>query len=56
MIWDLDPPRVDLARDAARALRAVLDDVGVSVGLMTSGSNGYHLVEVEDLETLDPVS
>lgn len=44
-IWDLDPPngRVDLARDAARALGAILDDLGIPTVLMTSGSKGYHL-------------
>lgn len=44
-IWDLDPPsgRVDLARAAAHAMRGLLDDLGVATGLMTSGSNGYHL-------------
>lgn len=44
-IWDLDPPpgRFDLVRQAARVVRSMLDDLGVPVGLMTSGSNGYHL-------------
>jgi bifunctional non-homologous end joining protein LigD len=44
-IWDLDPPdgRFDLARRAARALREMLDGLGISVALMTSGSKGYHL-------------
>jgi bifunctional non-homologous end joining protein LigD len=45
IIWDLDPPagRSDLAREAARAMRAILDDLGMPTALMTSGSNGYHL-------------
>jgi bifunctional non-homologous end joining protein LigD len=44
-IWDLDPPsgRVDLAREAARAMREVLESFDISTVLMTSGSNGYHL-------------
>ncbi len=44
-IWDLDPPpgRFDLARAAARALRHILEDFGISTALMASGSNGYHL-------------
>lgn len=45
VIWDLDPPegRVDLVRDAARALRAVLERFDIPTVLMTSGSKGYHL-------------
>lgn len=52
-IWDLDPPagRFDLARAAARALRDVLDDFGVATGLMTTGSNGYHLRAVLEPST-----
>jgi bifunctional non-homologous end joining protein LigD len=44
-IWDLDPPpdRVDLVRDAARAMRSILEDHGISTLAMTSGSKGYHL-------------
>jgi bifunctional non-homologous end joining protein LigD len=44
-IWDLDPPsgRFDLAREAGRELRSVLDDFEITTVLMTSGSNGYHL-------------
>lgn len=44
-IWDLDPPdgRHDLAREAAYALRETLAAFGIETGLMTSGSNGYHL-------------
>jgi bifunctional non-homologous end joining protein LigD len=52
-IWDLDPPagRFDLVREAARALREVLDGFGVVTGLMTSGSNGYHLRSVLEPST-----
>jgi bifunctional non-homologous end joining protein LigD len=44
-IWDLDPPpdRVELVREAAHALRDVLDGYGIPTVLMTSGSKGYHL-------------
>lgn len=44
-IWDLDPPpdRVELVREAARALREVLDGYGIPTLPMTSGSKGYHL-------------
>ena len=45
MIFDLDPSTDDvgIVRAAARAVRAVLDDVGLPSFLMTSGSRGYHL-------------
>lgn len=45
IIWDLDPPegRVDLAREAARRLRDVLDVHSIPTRVMTSGSEGYHL-------------
>lgn len=45
LIWDLDPPegRVDLVREAARRLRAMLSERGITTLLMTSGSKGYHL-------------
>lgn len=44
-IWDLDPPsgRFDLAREAAHAMRGLLESFGITTVLMTSGSNGYHL-------------
>jgi bifunctional non-homologous end joining protein LigD len=44
-IWDLDPPpgSSDLVRQAAIAMRSVLDGYGVSTLLLTSGSKGYHL-------------
>lgn len=45
VIWDLDPPedRIDLAREAALALRDSLDVFDIPTVLMTSGSKGYHL-------------
>lgn len=45
MIWDLDPTSGDFSRvrDAAHALRSVLEGFGIEPVLMTSGSNGYHL-------------
>lgn len=45
VIWDLDPPsgRFELVREAAGALRHTLESFGIATGLMTSGSNGYHL-------------
>jgi bifunctional non-homologous end joining protein LigD len=45
VIWDLDPPadRVELVREAAREMRAVLKTFGIETVLMTSGSKGYHL-------------
>ncbi len=44
-IWDLDPPpdRVELVREAAHALREVLEGFGIPTLPMTSGSKGYHL-------------
>lgn len=45
VIWDLDPPPGEFgsAREAAIALRGVLDAFGIDTVVMTSGSNGYHL-------------
>ncbi len=45
VIWDLDPPAdsVELVREAAREMRAVLETFGIETVLMTSGSKGYHL-------------
>lgn len=45
VIWDLDPPadRVELVREAAREMRAVLKTFEIETVLMTSGSKGYHL-------------
>jgi bifunctional non-homologous end joining protein LigD len=58
VIWDLDPPpdRVDLVREAAGALRSILEDHGIPTFPLASGSNGYHLrarleptLDVEDV-------
>ena len=45
VIWDLDPPpdRVDLVREAAVALRSILEDHGIPTFPLASGSKGYHL-------------
>lgn len=45
MIFDLDPSIDDVAviREAARAVRDVLEDIGLAAFLMTSGSRGYHV-------------
>lgn len=45
VVWDLDPPpgETALVRDAAFALRDVLETFGIATRIMTSGSNGYHL-------------
>jgi bifunctional non-homologous end joining protein LigD len=46
LIWDLDPPGddIELLRDAARLLRGLLDEIGLSPFLKTTGSRGLHLV------------
>lgn len=46
MVFDLDPSGDDFepVRAGARALRALLEDVGLVVFLKTSGSRGLHLV------------
>lgn len=46
LIFDLDPPGNDFdpVRFAARRLREVLDDVGLSPFVMTTGSQGAHVV------------
>jgi bifunctional non-homologous end joining protein LigD len=46
LIFDLDPPRPDprVLRQGARALRSLLEDVGLSAYLMTTGSRGLHVV------------
>lgn len=46
LILDLDPSHPDLAglRDGARRLRELLERLGLSPHLMTTGSRGYHVV------------
>jgi bifunctional non-homologous end joining protein LigD len=46
VVFDLDPASDDLdpVRDAARELRAVLDDLGLAPRVKSSGSRGLHLV------------
>ena len=46
LIFDLDPPSDDFepVRFAARRLRGVLDEVGLSPFVMTTGSQGAHVV------------
>jgi bifunctional non-homologous end joining protein LigD len=44
LIWDLDPPDDGAGIfDAARTMRAFLDDLGVPTVLMATGSHGFHL-------------
>lgn len=45
LIFDLDPPGGDLgpAREAARRLRRLLDEAGLTPFLKTTGSRGYHV-------------
>lgn len=47
VLFDLDPPEGDdfgPVRDAARHLRARLEDVGLTAFVMTTGSKGVHVV------------
>jgi bifunctional non-homologous end joining protein LigD len=45
LVLDLDPPEGGgPPRDAARVARAVMEEVGLSSGLMTTGSSGFHVV------------
>lgn len=46
MIFDLDPPGTDFGavREAARELRSLLDDLGLTPFVMTTGSRGLHVV------------
>jgi len=45
MVFDLDPPGDDFAvvRDAARALRESLEEIGLLAYVMTTGSRGLHV-------------
>jgi bifunctional non-homologous end joining protein LigD len=46
LIFDLDPPGRDLGpvRDAARALRELLEEIGLAAYVKTTGSRGLHVV------------
>lgn len=58
MIFDLDPPDDDfgIVRDAARALRHLLDEVGLEAWPMATGGRGLHLiVPLDRSEEFDPV-
>jgi bifunctional non-homologous end joining protein LigD len=46
LVLDLDPPRrdLDLLRDAARALREVLEEIGLTCFVKATGSRGLHVV------------
>lgn len=58
MIFDLDPPdgAFGPVRDAARALRALLEEVGLPAYVQTTGSRGLHLAvplaRREDFDTV----
>src|SRR5919198_4369967 len=51
LVFDLDPPDGHLAalRDGARALRDLLDEVGLHAYLKTTGSRGLHVVAPLDV-------
>jgi bifunctional non-homologous end joining protein LigD len=53
MVFDLDPSAkdVDVIRDCARTLRGVLERVGLTPYLKSSGSKGYHLAVPLDRST-----
>lgn len=58
MIFDLDPPDDDfeIVREAARALRDLLDELGLAAWPMTTGGRGLHLVvPLDRSEPFDPV-
>lgn len=58
MIFDLDPPDGDFepVRNAARALRDVLEEVGLAAYVMTTGSRGLHVaVPLDGSATFDTV-
>jgi bifunctional non-homologous end joining protein LigD len=50
LIFDLDPPGRDLSpvRDAARALRQLLEEIGLAAYLKSTGSRGLHVVSPLD--------
>jgi bifunctional non-homologous end joining protein LigD len=53
MIFDLDPTGTDVAgiADAARALRALLGELGLAPFVKTTGSRGYHVVVALDRQS-----
>ena len=56
LVFDLDPPdgRFDLARDAARWVRALCDELGLPAFVKTTGSKGLHVVvPLDDTATYD---
>ncbi len=56
VVWDLDPPsgRIDLVREAAKHMRAMLEGFGIPTMPLSSGSKGYHLrARVERGITID---
>lgn len=58
MIFDLDPPkgRVNLAREAARALKKLLDELWLPSFIMTTGIAGFHVVvPLKRKQTFDEV-
>lgn len=58
MIFDLDPPDDDfgIVRDAARALRDLLEDLGLDSWPMATGGRGLHMiVPLDRSEPFDPV-
>jgi bifunctional non-homologous end joining protein LigD len=46
VVFDLDPPRADLdvVREAARALRSILEKIGLAPFVKPTGSRGLHVV------------
>lgn len=44
IVLDLDPSDDGPPREAARAARSVMREVGLEPGVMTTGSSGYHVV------------
>jgi bifunctional non-homologous end joining protein LigD len=53
-VFDLDPSRddePDVLRDAALALRDLLDELGLSSWIKTSGSKGFHIVAPLDAKS-----